>query len=124
MKKTILSTLFALYTLTCLGQNWTPLVSPSSLSILSCSFINENVGWVISGNSIHKTSDGGISWTAQAFPVMPNRFFNSVHFINENVGIIACTQYSGYNPDLISTTLWTNDGGLTWEYKDVGNSST
>lgn len=124
MKNTILSTLFVLYALTCLGQNWTPLASPTSLSIVSCSFINENVGWVISGNSIHKTTDGGNSWTAQSFPIMPNRFFNSVHFINENVGIIACTQYWGYDPDLISTTLWTNDGGLTWEYKDVGNSST
>ncbi len=108
------------------GQTWTEINSPTTASIGACFFLNENTGWVITSNSIHKTNDGGTTWSSQNFPVAPYqdiRFFNSIHFINENVGIIACGNYlySGHDPSLVSTILWTNDGGINWVYKDLGS---
>lgn len=108
------------------GQTWTQINSPTTTRIGACFFLNENTGWVITSNSIHKTNDGGTTWLNQSFPVAPNqniRLFNSIHFINENVGIIACGNYlySGHNPNLVSTILWTNDGGINWVYKDLGS---
>jgi photosystem II stability/assembly factor-like uncharacterized protein len=108
------------------GQTWTQINSPTTSRIDACFFLNENTGWIITNNSIHKTNDGGTTWLNQSFPVAPNqniRLFNSIHFINENVGIIACGNYlySGHNPNLVSTILWTNDGGINWVYKDLGS---
>lgn len=108
------------------GQTWTQLNSPTTSRLVSCFFINENIGWIISQNSIYKTLDGGLSWNNQNFPIAPShntRLFTSVHFIDQNVGIISCGNYlySGYNPSLVSTILWTNDGGINWVYKDLGS---
>lgn len=110
------------------SQTWYEINSPTNSSIYSCSFLNENLGWVVTSNSIHKTTDGGTTWINQSFPAAPNhnfRFFNSIHFINENIGIIACGNYlySGHDPNLVSTILWTNDGGQNWVYKDLGSEN-
>ncbi len=110
------------------AQNWNPIPSPTSDRISSCSFINETTGWITTSAAIYKTTDGGQTWTSQSFPATPAhnaRFFNRVQFINENTGIIACGNYlySGHDPALVSTILWTTDGGATWEYKGLGSDN-
>lgn len=107
-------------------QSWSEINSPTTSYISSCFFLNENLGWIVTGSGIYKTTNGGTNWVQQNFPAAPandSRFFNSVNFINENTGIIACGNYlySGHNPNLVSTILWTNDGGLNWTYKDLGS---
>lgn len=109
------------------AQGWTVLSSPTSDAIKSCWFVTDNVGWIITDTTVFKTTDGGISWGELAVPSVPSttlRVFNSVHFISANVGVIGCgnTPLPGYDPATASTILWTNDGGLTWEYKDLGSS--
>lgn len=109
------------------GQNWTEVNSPTTDFILSCSFINNNTGWIATTTSVYKTTDGGVSWISQTLPPIPEntqRLLSSVHFINENTGIIAYGNYlyTGHDPNLVDSTLWTNDGGDTWEYRDQGNS--
>lgn len=115
------------------GQAWIEINSPTKKGISSCFFVNKDTGWIITktgqpitGNAIYKTINGGTSWISQDFPPEPpnnTRLFNSIHFINSRVGIISCGNflYSGGNPALLSSILWTNDGGGTWIYKDVGS---
>jgi YD repeat-containing protein len=108
------------------GQTWAQINSPTNLTLKSCSFTDQDTGWVITADLIYKTTDGGFTWTNQSYPPDPpnnDRYFNSVHFINSNVGIIACLNVTstGYNPALLSTVLWTDDGGVNWLYKDLGN---
>jgi len=127
MKKTIFL-LFILSALTGFGQTWNPIFSPTTLNIKSSSFVSQDTGWVITDDSIFKTINGGSSWTSQSYPPDPAnnvRFFNSVHFINSNVGIIGCGNYlySGNDPSLVSSFLWTNDGGINWVYKNLGTTS-
>ncbi len=127
MKKSII--LFLVFGITkCYTQTWNPIISPTNLNINSCSFVSQDTGWVITSDSIFKTINGGISWISQNYPPDPPndaRFFNSVHFINSNIGVIACGNYlyTGHDPSLVSNFLWTNDGGNNWVYKNLGTST-
>ena len=128
MKKLLFTIIFFTSLLAVKGQTWSSINSPTNLRIKSCSFINQDTGWVITSDLIFKTINGGLSWTGQNYPPDPptdTRFFNRIHFINSSVGIIACGNYlgSGTTPSLVSTILWTNDGGVNWVYKDLGNPS-
>jgi len=67
-------------------------------------FLTENIGFVSGGSGrIHKTIDGGQSWTAQTTGT--TNTINDVYFIDQNKGF-AC----GENRTFLSTT----DGGDTW----------
>ena len=110
------------------GQNWQSINSPTSKNIRSCSFIDKDLGWIITQDSIFKTTDGGNTWTNQTYPPTPafnSRHFNSIHFINQNVGVIGCGNYlyTGVDQSQVSSILWTNDGGNTWEYKHLGGQN-
>jgi photosystem II stability/assembly factor-like uncharacterized protein len=127
MKK-IIFLLFLLRSLSGFGQTWNPIFSPTISNINSSSFVSQDTGWVITNDSIFKTINGGSSWTSQSYPPDPAydiRFFNSVHFINSNVGIIGCGNYlyTGVDPTLVSCFLWTNDGGINWVYKNLGTAT-
>ncbi len=110
------------------SQSWTAINTPTTSTINSCYFLSETLGWIVTNEAIYKTIDGGANWVSQDFPTAPSqniRMFKSVHFIDNNVGIIACGNYlySGHDPSLVSSILWTNDGGQNWVYKDLGGSS-
>jgi photosystem II stability/assembly factor-like uncharacterized protein len=64
-------------------------------------FINHNVGWAVAGNYFYSTTDGGLHWSEDAFPI--NSYYYSVCFIDSLEGWV------GGN-DLIHTI----DGGQTW----------
>lgn len=130
MKKNLLLLALVLSNLTIgYSQTWSQLVSPTTLDIVSCSFVNENVGWMVSQNSIYKTLDGGTSWIEQNAPSSPVNdivTFNKIHFIDATNGIIACSNLlsAGYDPTHVSSVLWTTNGGETWVFKDLGNGTT
>ena len=127
MKKKLLVLVIFLNVINTNGQNWTAINSPTTNTILSCSFVDENTGWIATTDAVYKTSDGGVSWVSQSLPPVPEntaRLISSIHFINETTGIIAYGNYlySGHDPSLVDSTLWTSDGGNTWEFRDQGNS--
>jgi photosystem II stability/assembly factor-like uncharacterized protein len=65
-----------------------------------CRFLNPMIGWVVAGDSVYATRDGGLSWKAQ-----PSRSITHMYFVNPDLGF-ACTS------DL--AVLKTTDGGETW----------
>src|SRR3972149_7679902 len=83
-------------------------------------FINSQQGWIVgySGNNsyIVRTSDGGLTWEIQQFPVIGDFYAQSVHFTNGNYGWVV----GGYHPDGI--ILRTSNGGSTWESTDFPNA--
>ena len=107
------------------AQTWEVINSPPSTSfIINCHFLTEDLGWILYSDSLFKTTNGGETWVNQSIPPTPSgtsRVLNSVHFINENVGIISIGNYSSTSE--LSSTLWTTNGGDTWEYRDIGDSS-
>lgn len=107
------------------AQEWAAIPSPTTANLKSCTFLSATLGWIITDTAVYKTTDGGVTWVEQVVPVVPDndvRVFNSVHFISDTVGIIGCgnTLSPEFNPASLSTILWTNNGGTTWEYKDLG----
>ncbi len=84
-------------------------------------FINQNIGWLVTGyssignsysGSILKTEDGGNTWIPQNTGIRPLLF--AVHFIDENTGWVA-----GYRGMVMKTT----DGGNSWIKQETNVSA-
>lgn len=84
------------------GLNW--LVINEQLGGKSIQFLNEYTGYLCEGK-IHKTTDGGISWTSSNTTLL-----NSLYFIDANTGYAV-----GKNSQILKTT----DGGLSWHQQFV-----
>jgi hypothetical protein len=66
-------------------------------------FLNTEIGYVLSRNSIYKTTNGGHNW--EIISILPSSQLNKLQFINEHTGIA-----SGNNSLFI-----TQDGGESWK---------
>ena len=80
-------------------------------------FINENRGWVVSQNGIHRTTDGGDNWEIQ---YQTNGFYdsyNSVYFTSTDIGIVI-----GNDQNIGGAILRTTNGGTTWDIQPSGTT--
>jgi photosystem II stability/assembly factor-like uncharacterized protein len=85
------------------GSEWFELLSPTTVDLISVSFINDATGWIVGETTILHTTDGGISWVDQSTELIP--YFRSVHFVSNSIGWIA-TLYG---------SVWkSTDGGYNW----------
>ena len=106
------------------GLTWTNIGISSSLNFLSMSFINQDTGWTVGGNGnypyylygnrgiLMKTFNGGGTWEIDT---SINRTYNSVFFINKEIGFIS--QSFDTNSILIGNyaiLYKTIDGGISW----------
>lgn len=80
------------------GLNW--LIISSSVGGKSIYFVNPYTGYICDG-SVHKTTDGGVTWTNFNLTLL-----NYLYFVNE---------YTGYAAGKNSQILKTTNGGLNWE---------
>ena len=88
------------------GQNWSPISIFNNIYPTGLSFVNSNVGFMCegSGGYIHKTTNGGISWTTVG---SVSAQITDIKFINENIGFVCCVNASVYK---------TTNGGQTWTH--------
>ena len=76
----------------------------------SIDFVNENVGWIIGENDLHKTVDGGDTW--QKITLDENINIFKADFINELIG------WGISEEEFIYKTL---DGGSSWFIQEIFN---
>lgn len=96
------------------GQNtWELLSSPVDEDLLSCYFISNDIGWIVSeeGSILH-TSDGGMIWQQLQFPDV---CFSAVYFADMNFGCAVGWKENGADSSVI---LLTNDGGNNWNFAE------
>ena len=113
------------------SQTWININSPSNTGVYT-HFISENIGWVTTSDyfpvsnygKIYATTDGGINWFEQSIPLQSYycRIIRGMSFIDSLTGIVLCSYYTT-NGTHLSSILWTNDGGNTWENKYYSASS-
>lgn len=80
--------------------------APESLSERTLWFLDSQTGWYISGDSIYRTTNGGVTWTASA---LSRQVQSIVRFVNASTGL-GVGPGDGGSPALLRST----DGGLTW----------
>lgn len=71
------------------------------------SFVNESIGYVLSGSRIFNTSDGGRKWN---LIYSDSNQFDNIYFIN---------QLNGFLVKNIAYLFRTSDGGISWD--SIGN---
>ena len=94
------------------GNNWTQsYVDTVSYPRGGLQFLNPQVGFMASDNSLLKTSDGGQNWQAILNTSMSG--LQAIHFVNEQTGFI--TALYG-DTSYLYTTL---DGGNNWQIEQI-----
>ena len=83
--------------------------NPTGIRFEDVFFLNENIGWVANGPnaSIHKTIDGGLTWTERLnqTDLGASYYFRNIEFLNSDIGFLGTL-----NGDFFKTI----DGGDTW----------
>lgn len=96
------------------GNGWKMIFKSSSL-IEEPSFINSEIGFVISDNILKKTRDGGNSWISVQ---KINQDFKKLFFFNENMGWAVGSIFTSESGT--EGKIWhTRDGGLSWEEQEI-----
>jgi len=87
--------------------------------ITQFSFVDDNIGYALNSpnntiDAIHKTSDGGNTWTTLQSPFVPGSTnISCIEFIADGVGFITFNGTNGNGP--MSTVYKTIDDGATWD---------
>ena len=103
------------------GSTWTQ-HSTTYNDVNQIEFINQNIAYVLVGNQVFKTTDGGNTFVLLGTPV-EGGYTYEISFINENIG------YASAGGNLGSSfgarkVYKTTDGGLNWNPTNNGNSLT
>jgi photosystem II stability/assembly factor-like uncharacterized protein len=109
-----------LYKTTNGGQTWQRVnmfLRNSTYSILFRDSLN---GFVISGNKLFKSTDGGISWGATYFTMSDYFYADAIgdfNFHSPTNGFLTMVRYTGHHgatTSFISKLMRTTDAGVTW----------
>jgi photosystem II stability/assembly factor-like uncharacterized protein len=92
------------------GNSWNVVATNTTNTIMNISAVNSQLIFLITwefelppyGTYILKSTNGGLNWQKQFFPI-EFEFLQSIHFFSETVGIVAGTK-----------TYLTSNGGQSW----------
>ena len=97
------------------GALWTNvLVSGVTLIPDAIAFYDYNNGLIADGYKLFKTIDAGNNWMEITTGLSANSFIQTVYFYNSDVVFVTATNQSN------TYLLKSNDGGQTWDLKEVG----
>jgi photosystem II stability/assembly factor-like uncharacterized protein len=86
------------------GETWSSVTVPTAAKLNAIAFSDNLTGYVVGDlNSIFKTTNGGVSWTAQSHPYLDNNSFFSLSVLNSNT-VFSC----GGNQRIMKTVDGTN----------------
>ena len=94
------------------SSNWNVYLTGYNNQHYDVFFADNNTGWTIpnSGNSIYKSTNGGVNWYTQNLGLTSSMYQNSLYFYDNNIGWIAGNKI-----------LYTVNGGVNWiQQYDVG----
>jgi photosystem II stability/assembly factor-like uncharacterized protein len=95
------------------GSNWTRAQVNINSNLTDLSFVNLNTGYVMSGDYLFKTINGGVNWTTQYNISPPNSYYGSLYFINESTGWLSNNSSNGY-PYCGGGIKKTTNSGINW----------
>jgi len=107
------------------GDSWQTINTPilDSDNVQDIYFYNENIGFIVGGTSIYKTSDGGLNWKSVDFPFST---FGTFHFYTETEGFnfnIICEYDGGDFPTFKGSIVYkTSNGGNSWNKSELIDS--
>jgi photosystem II stability/assembly factor-like uncharacterized protein len=94
------------------GITWAPQISGTTKTLESAQFLNDNVGWIVGGqtennhnsNIILQTNDGGQTWVNPHLTI--DQILDGIYFADADSGIIVGTN---------GTVIRTTDAGRNWK---------
>ena len=101
---------FLLFLSTSLYPQWIQQNSGTNNRLMTCFFLDENIGWAAGNNgTIIKTTDGGINWISQSLITADD--VHSIFFIDSSNGWLVLYEF---DPDRHGIIMHTTNGGETW----------
>jgi photosystem II stability/assembly factor-like uncharacterized protein len=88
------------------GINWLSITSPANNSLSGITNSGSNTAWICGNGLVLKSTNGGTNWTSLT---VPNRFWSSIHMLNDNTGWVC-----GSTDSVIKTT----NGGINWTVQE------
>lgn len=109
------------------GNNWHDmnnsfLAKNGSYSIYFVDFTDENNGYIVSDDGLHKTNDGGNSFRHIPLTYIDttyNTSITAIHFIHKDKGWLALQGYRYADSAYMAYILKTQDGGSSWSVHDI-----
>ena len=92
------------------GNNWNKVNTPTTVDLNKIKFLNNMTGWIVGEQgTILKTSNGGVDWDILNF----GQNYTLLDF--QIIDAQTLWAVGGTNPDYGSITLYTTDGGDSWQ---------
>lgn len=97
------------------AQNWSPLTSGTTSSLISVHFVNNLTGYVCgAANTLRKTTNGGLSWFALNSSLNSSFDLRCVYFTTPDVGWVCATG---------NRIVFTSNGGASWSLQSTGSQT-
>jgi photosystem II stability/assembly factor-like uncharacterized protein len=94
------------------GLTWEARPSPSPYVLEAVDFASPDVGMIISGSYVYRTTDGGATW-ATLYPA-GGAYWHTVYMVDEQTAVVG-----GDSVPMAPTFARTTDGGQTWSHPPV-----
>ena len=101
------------------GLSWSQMDSGFRNSLRDIYFLDDTIGFITKIDTIFRTIDGGLNWTARHFNSPPSGYYpDNLHFINDSIGFTGTLLSGKY-------VFKTIDKGETWDSLeiDIGDSN-
>lgn len=106
------------------GETWNKEDIKAWADIAGIFFINPSAGWVLSGGRVFRTRDSGKNWDSSELPSinLPKRRFERPAYHGWQGNVFFTDDKRGWATVGLWYVFSTEDGGKTWQAKEVSNT--